>query len=134
MPEKFNVSTECYALGNLACYAAVDIDDLYLRREKDFSYIDKLAKLLGEVVKEERIAPSTTIVLFNVLKRVKKGRDVREVKDFIAETSDIARDLSSVRDLPRRKLVELRQYCIALSKELLSYEQTYIRHRERLAA
>ena len=125
----FNLNTGALAI--LSSQAAIDIDNHMLGRGKEDEEVQYLSKLLNDATQGDN--PSTLLSDINmVLAYAISGRENfkaywggKDVGEVVLQTSLAAKDLRDLKALPITKQEALRDYCVRLSTEALSFHRQY---------
>jgi len=87
-------------------------------KEKEYSYVKKLANELDGLSKEQ-LDPAGLIMLAEVIWPNKEDLKGKQDVDVYLQTNLLAKDLACFREFPRERQEELRDVCVKLSKRLI---------------
>jgi len=110
-----------WRLSTLAVDVAIDLDNAS-RGKKESSF--KRADLLASYLKEfsgEPTNPTAILLLHNSFQKI--GVEERWVEGIQYRTTLLSMEMASARDLSSKKLEDLRDYCVGLSKSAMRYSE-----------
>ncbi|MDP8207973.1 MAG: hypothetical protein P9L92_14995 [Candidatus Electryonea clarkiae] len=117
----------------LASEAAIDLDNLLLKKAQDFTAIRRLAKQLANSMELDQTGtqprslmdPATLTVLGVAFGDAVRNHSLHTIEDLLGETTKIARLLSddNLENNPE-ELEQARDICVALSKSVMAYHKS----------
>jgi len=110
-------------LSELSCYAAGEIDDYILNRNKEFDATNELISRMERFSKEKLIEIDPTEgLIYERLFKEKLDLKTAKISDLQLKISQATQELNSIKTLPKKRLKTLRTFCLNISNEALAYE------------
>ena len=123
----------------LACRAAVELDAI-ARGQNNIAlkFVDRLANELSQLGTSARpsysqaflIDPVTEAALYRAVGELGSQVKIRTVEELLREGREIANDLKALSSPSsgrhRKKIDQLKTFCLALSEQLLALEEPYL--------
>ena len=118
-------------LPNVACHAAIELDNLLLDQPFGTDNIGRLISMISESIPQQGEAasaaslwdPSTVVVVNRAIGDSNPNSNistiddlVKEAKDIFAEFSELVENPMDFRQRQPEKVAEMRQFCLALSR------------------
>ena len=124
-------------LATVACYAAGEVDDTILEREKDFKAVELLIEIINNLIVRNQshsrkciVDPRTAMVIGQALEHSYPEESIDTVDELIIASRRIVNLLKQLVTNPQKiqknkksELKKLRGFCLALSDSALAYEK-----------
>ena len=124
-----NYENHPHYLAELTSHAAIEIDNLLLGRKGDFSSIERFARVLKKYQSKDVDTILTDFLYIPLWKAMKmySQKEIRHTSELVLEIKILQSEISKIKNLPKKRLENLRDFCVKASKEFQIKGNDYLR-------